>query len=169
MVVQIPPTEPPLGATGHFTTAWLEYLQSLTDITSAAGVVDGSDAPAGDVGEYLTASGAGVAMANAAFRTVASLALGAGDWEAHGHIQFLPAVTTQPQALFAGLSTAPGAITGNYQQFTLPFTVGAGQRIAAPLWRFSLAAAATIYLVAFTNFTVSTMAADGGLQVRRMR
>lgn len=168
---RIPPTEPPLGPGGDFTVSWKEYFAAVADDppTITAGVTDGSEPPAGDVGEYRYSNATSVAMGSGAFNDVIGISLPAGDWLAWGWIQFRPAGTTQVQALIAGLSTVSGAINGEYQQFTLPFTVGAGQRIATPMQRINTYTAGALYAVARPTFTVSTMVADGYVQARRMR
>ena len=54
-----------------------------------SGVTDGNDAAAGQVGEYVTASGSGVGLANGTPANVATLTLAAGDWDVSGNAQFV--------------------------------------------------------------------------------
>ena len=55
---------------GNHSQAWTEYNQSLADQVNALtaaigkGVTNGSNAAAGQVGEYMTATASGVALAN---------------------------------------------------------------------------------------------------------
>ena len=58
-----PLIEKTIDARGETTQPWAEWFQTVSDrlsklgLNAGAGVTDGSEAAAGQVGEYLTASG----------------------------------------------------------------------------------------------------------------
>jgi hypothetical protein len=104
---------------------------------SVAGVTDGSNAAAGMVGEWLTASrSTGIASASATIVDIASLPLSAGDWDVQGNVQALTGASGL--VLLAWLNTV---------SVTAPLIAGAGQvgfaYISAGLTTTSVGAHAT--------------------------
>lgn len=102
---------------------------------------------------------------------VCALSLTAGDWEVSGCIEFVPSGSTVSQGLYASVSTVSA---------TLPLTpdgicnvpgaaAGSGSLVGTGVTRKKLASLTTLYLVAGTNFTVSTMSMCGYLRARRVR
>lgn len=169
MPTRVPPAEPPLEAGGDFTVAWKAYIESLTDTGGvAAGVIDGSSAAAGDVGEFLTATAAGVALVTATLKDITSVAVTAGDYEASGVVGFVPNVATPSTNMLVALGSVSATVT-EFSQLTIAFPAGAGQRLVTPTVRFNMAAGGTLYLIARATFTISTMAAGGTISVRRVR
>ena len=179
-----PPTfDPPIvdyptGA--RHSQAWTEHNQAVVDRLAAnmaaiaaigTGVTDGSDAAAGRVGEYLTASGGPVALTTGATADIATLSLGAGDWDVWGGVNFNSNIATQIRQVWAWVNnasvTAPGDLL--YTQITALFVDGGVQNLAAPVRRMSLAATTTIYLSAQATFGVSTSGASGIICARRVR
>jgi hypothetical protein len=156
--------------------AWTEYHQSVADqlavlsakAQTSQGVTDGSDAAAGQVGEYLTASSSGsVGLGTGAVVNIATLPLTAGDWDVQGNIIFNPtgaatyaaaSVNTASAALGPVATRVPGAGGG------VQMRIGTGGT-----FRVSVSAAATAYLVAQTAFTSGAMTATGALWARRVR
>lgn len=172
--LQPPFRDAPLAGDDQFSKPWVAHHQDVTDrindlpVELTTGVTDGSDASAGRIGEYVATDNGVVGLASGVITDIASLPMAAGDWEVWGQILFKPAVTTHPLVLVAGLSAATGVIT-EYAQLALAFTVGASQRMLVGPFRYSTAAAGSIFLVGRATFTTSTMDADGVLSARRMR
>ena len=155
--------------------AWTEYHQSVADRLAAnatalakagTGVVDGSDATAGQIGEYLTASGGSVALSSNAVANVATLALTPGDWDVEGNVFF--DATGATAYVLAGVSTVSAAFggivtrVGGYASAN-QFRIGTGGAV-----RINVAAATTAYLVAQCGFT-GGVNASGSIRARRMR
>lgn len=142
------------------------------------GVTSGANATAGDVGEFLSVtvlSGAAVSLTTTVVANIASLALGAGDFDVTGNCIWQGAAGTswtqvdaQMNASSAAFATFPasGAAVRHTTAAlvaTGPFCHTVGSR------RFSSASAQTAYLNASATFTVSTASAFGFIGARRRR
>ena len=152
--------------------AWTEYHQSVADqvnklaakVGAGAGVTDGSDAAAGQIGEYLTATASGIALTNNAAVNIVSLDLTAGDWDVSGHVQFNAGAGTHNF-----YAAAVGAIDGLETQINATVSTGAvTQGLSTATRRYSETATVTVWLVAQAGFTGS-MTASGVIRARRMR
>jgi len=156
--------------------------QPILGATSSAGVAivgtaTNDNAAAGQYGEFVSTtvlSGASVALATGVSSNVASVTLGAGDWDVSGCIAFTFGATTSYTNLAGGASSATGALPAQQNTFdyetaaTVP-TAGADMSWVIPTQRFSLSASTTIFLVAQGTFTVSTLKAYGIIRARRVR
>jgi len=148
------------------------------------GVQTNSSAPAGAVGELITAtvaSGSAVALTTTVGANVTSISLTAGDWDITSNMDFtfgattsvtsmqggisLTSATLASQAGGSGLGTDPSAAFATAAQVptALPSSLDIG-----PV-RLSIAATTTVFMVAQCSFTVSTLAAFGTIRARRMR
>ena len=134
-------------------------------------------AASGEVGEIVTATvaiGSAVALTTATPANVTSISLTAGDWDVFGAIGFIPGATTNVTQFIASASTTTGALDttpGRFFSFNLaPYVPGAAQQnYAVPVSRFSLSGTTTVFLVAQSAFTVSTMGGFGNIRARRVR
>jgi len=147
----------------QYSQAWTEYHQTVADKLTElhAGVIDGSDAAAGDVGEYLTATASGVGLANNVAATVVSLSLTAGDWDVSGAVVFNAGAGTH-NMFSAGMDGADTVIVANYPSSAVQ------QRLATATARYSGSAAMTANVVAQAVFT-GTVTADATVRARRVR
>jgi hypothetical protein len=168
-----PLTDYPSGQ--QFSQAWTEYHQTLADRVTAlpgavqTGVVDGSDAAPGMIGEFMTASGSAT-LANGVAANIASLPLTAGDWDVWGYVLFTAAATTHPTEVQASVSTSSGSLSQPRTMLAATFNVGSQQEIGTGgAQRISTAAATTAFLVGFSTFTTAGMTAAGNIIARRMR
>ena len=147
------------------------------------GTTTNDNAAAGSIGEFITATvlqGAAIGLVTATAKTVTSISLTAGDWDVWGGIAFLAANTTTLNNIVRGsLSPAAntldtsgsfdrqfcyynsGATIGNSSAGFVSFCVGPS--------RFSLAASASVFLIAFSDFLTNTMSAFGTISARRVR
>jgi hypothetical protein len=176
-VVQPPFYDPPIvdAATGQqHSQAWTEYHQSVADqlalmaAKAGVGVTDGSDAAAGQVGEYLTASSSGsVTPASGDVNDIATLPLTAGDWDVAGNVVFTPtagvtyaaaSVSTVSHALGPIATRTPGAGAATQMR------IGTGGSL-----RVSVAAPTTVYLTAQAGFSSGAMTVTGQVWARRAR
>lgn len=138
------------------------------------GTTTNDNAAAGKVGEYISNSAGPIATTSNTSLDVTSISLTAGDWDVEGTVLFTPAASTVPTRIRAGINTTSATIpsqpgTGSVLTLNLAFTTGSQQ--CAPLGgsRLSLSATTTVYLVANTVFTVSTMDTYGFIGARRVR
>jgi hypothetical protein len=143
---------------------------------SSVGVTNGSNAPAGTIGEYLTASVASGSAANlgtGSYTSISSVALGPGDWDISGIVNFNAAGATCSN-LFAMWSTTANALDAT------PGRIGSvacysGAAIATNpsatvFGRYNTAAASTtIYLTASASFSAGPVSAWGMISARRAR
>lgn len=146
------------------------------------GIVDGSNAAAGAVGEYVSgivARAAAIPLVNGVVAAVASLALPAGDWDVEGYSSFISAAGTSLTAAFGGVntsSTALGTKNVNYSEFAAGTgtyngaNMNADWNVNSPNVRLNLTATITaVFLVVQGVFTASTLSAYGALRARRIR
>lgn len=140
--------------------------------TAIVGVTTNSNAATGQVGEYVSNSATGVSLTSGTNANITSISLTAGDWDVTGTVTFVPANTTAPTLMECGISTTSATLAGlgtvNFLNLSFP-TNGSSQGFVAPRQRISIAATTTVYLVAVSTFTVSTMTANGFISARRMR
>lgn len=138
------------------------------------GTTTNDNAPAGYVGEYVAstvASGSAVVLTSTTPANVTTILLTAGDWDVDGIVYYNQAGATISTYLVAtlsattasgftddGSSTALNGITGGIAPWSVPASR-----------RFSLAVTTTVYLIAQSQFSVSTSAAYGTISARRRR
>jgi hypothetical protein len=157
------------------TDALADQQSQITDLqtqlaASRHGVTDGSDAAAGDIGEYLTTSAGPLAISNAVVLAVATLSLPAGDWQVQGNINFLPAAATHPLEYVASVSMSSTALGGIQTNIVASMANGSSASISTGgAVRVNVSATTPVYLVALTGFTGGTMQAGGTIAARRVR
>jgi hypothetical protein len=148
----------------QFSHAWTDYQQRVADKLQVLdqGVVDGSDAEAGDVGEYLSASGS-VGMPANAVTTVATLTLTPGDWDVSGGVTF--AITTAASSRYG---VGIDGVLSTEMVATIPTGSGTWRLAAAPVRR-NVSVGTAVTLSALAGFSSGSVAASGTLSARRMR
>jgi hypothetical protein len=149
------------------------YLRS--NYSAARGVTDGSNAPAGFVGEYVKTGPitTGVLTSGVA-ANITSMVLTPGDWEVYATVGPNPAGTTVIIGYVAEISTVsasftpPEAGSGVVNDFS---TYGAGlaSLLALSPARVNITVSTTIYLVVEVVFITSTCTATGFMKARRIR
>jgi hypothetical protein len=141
-----------------------------------AGVTDGSNAPAGQIGEVISALvTAAVSLPNATQVNVATLALTPGDWDVQGEcwivvgsaaasiIQASISATSAVLASAVAMNTARTVNIGN-------FATGSTDVLPLGPCRINLSAAATYYLVGYVSSSGGTgITATGKIWARRAR
>jgi hypothetical protein len=134
------------------------------------GVVNASNASAGTVGEFVTATqSTNVAMTTAVAINVTSISLTAGDWDVDGNAFILAsAVTTN---VVASVGTTSGALAGANSPGRIQLVAtGIGQACwPTGRLRVNVSSPTTVYLVAQATFASGTCNAQGTIQARRMR
>jgi hypothetical protein len=144
-----------------------------------AGTATNDNASAGDIGEYVSStigSGSAISLTNATAANVTSISLTAGDWDVWANPVFTGNSTTTVTALIGSLSTTTATLNSTpgqrsdmgFNNFAV-FADDGFESIPVGPARFSLSATTTIFLVAQSNFSVSTASAYGIIQARRRR
>lgn len=138
-----------LTATGLITPAYPSGI---------LGNISGGTVTAGSIGEYLTATGTGVAVTTATATNITSLSLTAGMWDVSGSTYFLAASGTAVTGINAGISTTTATLpaTPLYSSLNAAFNASSGQTLPLPAQRILISSTTTYYCVAFVVFTVST-------------
>jgi hypothetical protein len=165
----------PIGNTAASTGAFTSITASSTITpSSTAGIVGtttNDNANAGSVGEFITNTTNATSATSTVVLNATSVSLTAGDWDVSGSVQFVPAGTTTTTLILAGVTTT-SATRGAFNtetSFNVSYAAGQGSTLGPPTVRISLASTTTVYLVALTNFAVSTMTVNGFIQARRRR
>jgi hypothetical protein len=136
--------------------AYYDVSNTWTAAQPLIGVVDGSAASAGQIGEFLTASGAGGINNNTNVANVASIALTAGDWDVWGFVEDTCTGSSGTSVVFwAGcVSTTSLSIDAPSRQSFYGagyFGVSSSIRSDVPVRRISVATTTTVYLVSQTS------------------
>jgi hypothetical protein len=167
-VVDPPFYDPPIAdypSGQQHSQAWTEYHQSVADKINglSIGVTDGSDADAGHVGEYMSASGS-VALSNNTTATVATLNLTAGDWDVSGGVTF-----TISGAASNHYAAGIDGTFGSEIIATVPTGSGTWRLSAGAPVRRNVTATTAVHLSALAGFTSGAVSAAGMIQARRVR
>jgi hypothetical protein len=139
------------------------------DVRAASmGVTDGSNAAAGQIGEFLSSTGPAVSIGSGANTTLTSIALTAGDWDVWGTVQMVAGVSASN--LVASVSTT--ASTAGPTPFGLVLAAGTiltYTAISAPMVRLSSAGPLTAYLIGQLVFSSGSPQLQGQIYARRVR
>jgi hypothetical protein len=136
------------------------------------------NAASGYVGEYVSSSvgvGSSVSLTSSVAANVTSISLTAGDWDVHGNVVAVSAGTTTSTAFIGAISTTSATLPtlpnggGTASRNSSTSVTGDGSAYNIGNVRISLSATTTVYLVAFSIFTTSTMSAYGFIGARRVR
>lgn len=175
------------SAAGTFTSLTATSTTSLVAVTCTGLITPSStigikgtgtndSAQAGSVGEYSSNSTLTTSITTATGTNATSLSLTAGDWDVQAIIGFTPASSTLVSRFQAGVSTTSATFgsfgTYSSQAFGVPGTgvqINSYEVLTSPVVRISLSATTTVYAIAVSNFTGSTMTTDGFLRARRVR
>lgn len=148
-------------------------VRTTIDAASATGTTTNDNAAAGEVGEVIEGelvSGSATALTTATPKDVISIALTAGDWDVDALIGFtIVNTTTIWQSSISQTSATLNAKNRDYRRVGAAGNLIGVYEAAVPSARISLAAPATIYLVAEAIFASGSNAAYGWLRARRMR
>lgn len=145
----------------------------ITPVTTTGiiGTTLADNASAGSVGEYVSSTVAGVSLTNGTVTNITSISLTAGDWDVQGNVIFTPAASTTTSLTLSAVSTTSATLPAQplYSQSDAAVGAGLNSTLIAPIQRINISSTTTVYLVAQTNFAVSTMTAGGIIRARRMR
>jgi hypothetical protein len=159
------------------TASRLLNTAGVLDVVSVLGVGTNSNAAAGTVGEFISATvlvGAAVPLSSGVPANVASISLTAGDWDVGGNVVFDAAASTTITTESGGISltsvtmpTPPA--TGAYFSLSTAFVTGGDNAFPVGTTRLSVASTTLVFLVVNATFAVSTLSAYGFIGARRRR
>jgi len=145
------------------------------------GVIDGTDAAPGDVGEYLvTANTTGIALISATPAAVCQVTLPPGVWEIWGSADFGSASNVSPNMICAAVSQYPDALPTDDDLYTgvgimtmfwtSALTSGQRQVLMTGQCRANLVSPLDLYLVAQSAWNGGgSMNTKGYISARRVR
>lgn len=174
-IVQTPTAQPPIqdktitSDTGKFSTAWSSYFQYVSSMITQLsqmrrGVTDGSEATAGDIGEYMTATGT-VSLASATVNSPTQLTLTAGDWDVGGNVVFSETTANVLQTAVGIDGTFSGSVIAQRP-------AGSGvEGLATATVRRNVTGDTTVQLIALAAFSGggASVLATGTIWARRAR
>lgn len=167
---------PVLGAATATSLAFSPTTGGIIGTTNA-------DSPtAGDVGEVISSIllvGSAVSLTSLTAANVTSISLTAGDWDVWGEIWFNAASTTLPSSISGAISTSTGtfptvpavATAASSMVFAaVAFGAAAEQNILPVVpCQINVNSTTTVFLIARSGFTTSTLSAYGKIMARRRR
>jgi hypothetical protein len=140
------------------------------------GVTDGSNAPAGQIGEVISSVvlSPGVTLTNSAVANITNIALTPGDWDVCGMVTISYGTgggNTGIGAIGPTSAVLPAAAGINTSRAQLSSAVPASNGSWIPLrtCRISLTATTTYYLMVWAAFASGTVTAFGDIMARRVR
>ena len=137
------------------------------------GVVNASNAAAGQVGEFITASQlTAQSLTTATAINLASISLTAGDWDVDGDVFYqASALAVSNFVCGVGLTslTIPAVGTPGRAQIVGAATAFVQSSFSTGRLRVNVSTTTTVYLVASATFGSGTCTAQGTIQARRMR
>jgi len=160
------------GNSGGATTFTVTPAGVVTANGGVTGVANGSSAAAGIVGETPTPTNlTSVALSTAVPANVSSATLSAGDYQVQCTVNYNPAGSTLGTVYYASVSGTSATVgpTSNNSILSATTPAGAAQVISSPDTIQHLSSATTLYCVANAAFSVSTMSANGFMNIRRVR
>jgi hypothetical protein len=155
---------------GYGTTA-----AGVLTVNRVRGVTNGSNAAAGDVGEYFSANvplSPGGAISSGVVTNMISLSLTAGDWDVGGNVVWSPAAATIIANAQAAVSTTSAALPDNSNRLiatTVPMTANDSLGAPVPVLRVNVTVTTTVYLGVFVVYSAGTLTVCGNIWARRVR
>jgi hypothetical protein len=136
-----------------------------------AGTTLADNAVSGSVGEYIEQSIAPVVMPNSIPTSLGGYTFPAGDWDVWGLVYTNSASGVTETRLITGLSlNADLPVTLSIAEITGISSVGIGQSLSAPMFRFNFSTPTNVYLIGFVSFSGSGLEKMGGvIRARRAR
>ncbi len=169
-----------IGDDGSVTAPLQTYADSNALVTvshanqtyqSLTGVMNGSNAGTGQIGEYRIGTAGTVSLVTATAKTVHSISLPAGDWDIEGIATYTKAASTVVTFTQQGISTTNNAMgaTGTFAASASAISDVIPSAFTTPQVRLNLTNTTTVYLVANAGFTTSSLSAAGFIRARRVR
>lgn len=160
----LPGPQGPIGATGAAGPNMLPM-----------GVTDGSNAAAGQIGEYLSAQGGPSSLTSNTALNVASISLPAGDWDVQGEVWFsigTGGATSVDATCFTGSASFPAGVQAAASRVSIVAAITANASpvvLSLRTCRVNITTSVTMYLVAKAIFPSGSNTCTGLIWARRAR
>lgn len=143
-------------------------------LAKTTGVTDGSDAAAGEIGEYLNSNvpiGSAVSTPTGGATNITSITLSAGDWDVSLWCNTSYTSATVNGGLTMGLSPTSASFTNAHVFSLYATTTTLTHRVAGSVGpiRYSVTSPTTLYFVSQPSFSAGSATAWGLLSARRVR
>lgn len=161
-------------ATAGSATAWArgDHVHPVdTSRAPAKGVIDGSNAGAGSVGEVISSlQSSAVTLANATAVNITSITLTAGDWDVTGNVQVTNAANQAQNVLGGiGLTSATLPPYPQFNQLSLTGFISTATLVIQPV-RINVTASTVVYLIGYAASNPAQPSSGVGfIRARRMR
>jgi hypothetical protein len=138
------------------------------------GMMDGSTASSGRVGEYISGSvtgGSAKGLASGTTANITSITLTAGDWDVAGVVSF-DIVTGTVSSSSAGTSTVSASNPSDGSAVNCGLQLSGASTynsIPIPRKQITVSTPTTVYLVGTCNYSAGSVSAFGQITARRMR
>ena len=154
----------------HPTDTSRAAASALASYLPRQGVTDGSNAPAGQIGEYVAQNASATGMTTGSWVTLAGsqIALSPGDWDIDGNVLMGFPSGNGSQA-FAGIATANGATPPLNAGIGLNTTSLGNVNVRCPRMRVSISVATSYFLNALCSFPSGSATGSGQINARRRR
>lgn len=167
------------AGTAVIVSPYFSSTSNKTNVTTQAGgaaygLTQGSAPSSGLIGEQISANASAVAFSSGIAKNLTSISLTPGIWDVSASIQWVATGGTGIMtAGFMGTSTTSATLagTGGIQTSGFNFGTAAVQNIQttnAPLFRYTLSATTTVYLVGQVNYTSTTCPGSGSISATRV-
>ena len=149
------------------------YTSSWQPASVTTGIIDGSTATAGRIGEVISAtvaSGSAVAMTSGQSKDFISITLTAGDWDinAVGILTGVGLGAIYSSYIFIGTASGNNTTGQDAAANTFNFALGLGADTSGTIsWNVNITSTTTYYLKAFVD--AAAISAFGTIRARRMR
>jgi len=144
-------------------------ISTSTTGSNIQGWTDGSNAAAGNIGEYIESHASAVAVAPNTQTTITSISLTAGDWDVHGSFAS-GALGTTNTGFTAGINTTAATLPSfNYQLYQGTPSSSTPPIGPVPSQRFTFATTTTVYLVGEQLGAGTNASCGGQIWARRRR
>jgi hypothetical protein len=138
-----------------------------------AGTTTNDNAAAGDIGEFLSATVADIAMTTGTAVTIASVSLTAGDWDVDMDVHCLGASATGFTQMIASLSATDNTLNTNTGFMTVlnmaSYALNNERQTLLVRNRVNIASTTTYYAVGRCTFSGGTIAGRASIRARRAR
>jgi len=150
-------------------------FQMLSIPSQFKGTSSNTSVYAGNIGEYIVsnvAAGSAISLSNGVAANVTSITLTGGDWDVNGVVGYLPSGTTILNTAYAAVNTTSATLPSLSD--TSGTTNWAGSVTGTAVFqqtgkvRILLSSTTTVYLIAYSAFSVSTNSAFGYISARRL-
>lgn len=158
-------------ASGSDTNITFQIAGKGTGGVAVHGTGTNDDASAGYVGEVKSsqiANASAVSLVDTTSKSITSISLTAGDWDVYGNVFFNIGgnCTSIVSAISTVNNTLPDfSLISQIQVAAITNSSG----LVAPTQRFSVSGSTTVYLIANSSFSTSTVTASGLIYARRVR